>query len=106
MRSISGERTSDDQGAALPTSLRVAYRSLPLTAGHAPVLAALRFGGKTTTGLGDAALTIDVGLEPLQGPPTAELWFANGPVHTGQWSDAAGIQIRYSHDQHHLFAVL
>jgi chorismate lyase/3-hydroxybenzoate synthase len=107
MRSISGERSSNDHGAApLAATLRVAYQPLPFTGRNAPVLAALRFGVKTTTTLGDAALTIDVGLEPLQGPPVAELWFASGAVHTGQWSDDHGIKIRYAHDEHHLFAVL
>ena len=109
MRSISGEHTSGDPSAApLPATLRVAYQALnqPPAATNTPVLAALRFGVKTTTTLGDAALTIDVGLEPLQGPPTAELWFASGPVHTGQWSDTHGVRIRYAHDEHHLFAVL
>jgi chorismate lyase / 3-hydroxybenzoate synthase len=106
MRSIPGEQPA----APGPATLRVAYQPLPLTGTNAPVLAAIRFGGKTTTALGDAALTIDVGLEPLQAPPTAELWFASGPVHTGQWSDAQsggrGVQIRFAHDEHHLFAVL
>jgi chorismate lyase/3-hydroxybenzoate synthase len=113
MRSISGEHTSDGHRAApLPATLRVAYQALsqPSAATNSPVLAAIRFGGKTTTTFGDAALTIDVGLEPLQGPPVAELWFASGPVHTGQWSDphfdALGVRIRYAHDEHHLFAVL
>jgi chorismate lyase/3-hydroxybenzoate synthase len=107
MRSISGEPAPNDQGAAtLPAALRVAYQPLPFAATNAPVLAAVRFGVKPTASLGNAALTIDVGLEPLQGPPTAELWFASGPVHTGQWSDSAGVQIRYAQDEHHLFAVL
>jgi chorismate lyase/3-hydroxybenzoate synthase len=116
MRSISGtpaagEPTSNNQGAApLPASLRVAYQPLPFTATNAPVLAAIRFGVKPTGTLGDAVLTIDVGLEPLQGPPLAELWFASGPVVAGQWSDAHsdgfGTTIRYAHDEHHLFAVL
>lgn len=110
MRSISGEQPADP----LPATLRVAYRPLnqPFTATNA-VLAAIRFGtraaleevarGETPT---QAALTIDVGLEPLQGPPTAELWFAGGPVHTGQWSDRREVRIRYAHDEHYLFAVL
>ena len=106
MRSISGEQPA----APLPATLRVAYQPLPFTATNAPVLAAIRFGVKTTTTLGDAALTIDVGLEPLQGPAVAELWFASGPVCTGQWSDshfdALGVRIRYAQDEHHLFAVL
>ena len=113
MRSISGQWPAD----RLPAPLRVAYHPLsePLASKHAEALAAIRFGAKTTTAVEDvirggnltpAALTIDVGLEPLQGPPTAELWFASGPVHTGQWSDAAGIQVRYAHDQHYLFAVI
>jgi chorismate lyase/3-hydroxybenzoate synthase len=103
MRSISGEPSA----TPLPATLRVAYQALnqPFAA-TSDVLAVIRFGVKTTPVLGDAALTIDVGLEPLQGPPTAELWFASGPVRTGQWSDAAGVRIRYSHDEHHLFAVV
>lgn len=104
MRSISGEHSA----APEPATLRVAYQP-PFTAPHAPVLAAIRFGAPTTAA--QAALTIDVGLEPLQGPPTAELWFASGPVHTGRWTDAqrtddSGVSIRYAHDDHHLFAVL
>ena len=104
MRSISGEQPA----ASLPDTLRVAYQALaqPRAAANAPVLAAVCFGGKTTSTFGDAALIIDVGLEPLQGPPTAELWFASGPVRTGQWSDAHGVRIRYAHDEQHLFAVL
>jgi chorismate lyase/3-hydroxybenzoate synthase len=102
MRSISGEQPA----APTPATLRVAYQPLPFTGTDTPVLAVLRFGGKTTTTLGDAALTIDVGLEPLQGPPVAELWFASGPAHTGQWSDSQGVRIRYAHDEHHLFAAL
>lgn len=105
MRSISGTPAAGEQ-PAVPATLRVAYQPLPFTATQAPVLAALRFGVKTTSTLGDAALTIDVRLEPLQGPPTAELWFASGPVRTGQWSDTYGVQIRYAQDEHHLFAVL
>ncbi|MBL8267649.1 hypothetical protein [Steroidobacter sp.] len=103
MRSSSGEQPIQ----SLPAALRVAY--LPLdgaTAWPANVLAAVRFGARPGEA-SDAALTIDVGLEPLHGPPSAELWFATGPVHTGQWSDAAsGSQVRYAHDEQHLFAVV
>jgi chorismate lyase/3-hydroxybenzoate synthase len=104
MRSISGEPSA----TPLPATLRVAYQASnqPFAAAKTAVLAAIRFGVETMPALGDSTLTIDVGLEPLQGPPTAELWFASGPVHTGQWSDAHGVKIRYSHDEHHLFAVV
>lgn len=110
MRSISGEQPADP----LPASLRVAYQPLnqPVAAAHA-VLAEIRFGTQKTLkeltrggNLTRAALTIDVGLEPLHGPPTAELWFAGGPVHSGQWSHTPNVRIRYAHDEHYLFAVL
>lgn len=114
MRSSPGEQPAQP----LPAALRVAYQ--PLNGANevpAGVLAAIRFG----SALGDkdaesptrpAALTIDVGLEPLHGPADAtswaELWFATGPVHTGQWSDAAALpcHVRYAHDEHYLFAVM
>jgi len=102
MRSISGEQPA----ASGPAALRVAYQPLPFAGTDSPVLAVIRFGVKPTAALGATALTIDVGLEPLQGPPTAELWFASGPVHTGQWSDAHGVCVRYAHDEHHMFAVI
>ncbi|MET0532939.1 MAG: pteridine-dependent deoxygenase [Steroidobacter sp.] len=108
MRSISGEQPADP----LPATLRVAYQPRALTAGQSGVLAAIRFGARKLEDVASsgnpthAALTIDVGLEPLQGSPTAELWFAGGPVHTGQWSDAHGVRIRYAHDEHYLFAVV
>ena len=83
----------------------------PALLGHAHpgVLAAVRFGAAHSP---PAGLTIDVGLEPLQASaatPGAELWFATGPVHTGQWSDSAAAgpgQVRYAHDDHYLFAVV
>lgn len=112
MRSLPGEQRAD----ALPAALRVAYQPLDgIAPWPAGVLAAIRFGAKAAApdqaGAGNpaaAALTIDVALEPLQGPPTAELWFAGGPVHAGQWSDptAAGSQVRFAHDEHYLFAVI
>src|SRR5690606_30890542 len=91
MRSSPGEQPAQP----LPAALRVAYHPLegssPWPAG---VLAAIRFGtrlGQEARELA-AGLTIDVGLESLNGPreaaSRAELWFATGPVHTGQWSDA------------------
>jgi chorismate lyase / 3-hydroxybenzoate synthase len=112
MRSSSGEQTAP----SLPAALRVAYlpidRASEIPAG---VLAAIRFGtraeGKADTA---AALTIDVGLEPLRASgaattPGAELWFASGPVHTGLWSDSpapAPCRVRFAHDDHYLFAVV
>jgi chorismate lyase/3-hydroxybenzoate synthase len=56
--------------------------------------------GQPLTASGMTPLTIDVQLEPLHGP-AAELWFANGPVHSGQ----SGI-VRYAHDDHYLLAVV
>lgn len=117
MRSSSGEQPAQP----LPAALRVAYRPLngadPLPAN---VLAAIRFGAASAEKSGGkaagnpAALTIDVGLEPLSdrsdaAASCAELWFAAGPVHTGQWSDGAVAPpsaVRYAHDGHHLFAVV
>lgn len=119
MRSSSGEQ---QPAQALPAALRVAYHPLDgATPWPAGVLAAIRFGAHSGDRAGDradegaanAALTIDVGLEPLHSAPEAaawaELWFATGPVHTGQWSDAAATvpaTVRYAHDAHHLFAVV
>ena len=119
MRSSSGEQPAQ----SLPAALRVAYQ--PLDGGRAAnvpagVLAVIRFGtrlGRKSPGEATnlpAALTIDVGLEPLRdsasdATPGAELWFATGPVHTGQWSDSAvapSCQVRYAHDGAYLFAVI
>lgn len=108
MRSSSGEQPAQ----SLPAALRVAYH--PFDGANKPpaeVLAAIRFGAANSP---PAALTIDVGLEPLQAPasaatPGAELWFANGPVHTGQWFDSALAgpgQVRYAHDGHYLFGIV
>jgi chorismate lyase/3-hydroxybenzoate synthase len=106
MRSSSGEQPAQ----SLPAALRVAYHPFDRV-GEPPagVLAAIRFGAANSP---PAGLTIDVGLEPLQASaatPGAELWFANGPVHTGQWSDGAVAgpgRVRYAHDDHYLFAVV
>ena len=100
MRSPVGEQPA----AAFPAALRVAYQPLNgMESLPAGVLAAVRFGARKAAANGAATvpLTIDVGLDPLQGPPLAELWFADGPVHTGQ----SGI-VRYAHDRHYLFAVI
>ena len=104
---LAGEQPAD----SLPAALRVAYRPLdglePLPAG---VLAAIRFGvpqvgfPRGAEPASDTPLSIDVGLDPLQGPPLAELWFANGPVRTGRFGQG-GI-VRYAHDDHYLFAVV
>jgi chorismate lyase / 3-hydroxybenzoate synthase len=111
MHSFSREQPAD----APPATLRVAYQPLDgMNAVPAGALAILRFGAKAAASDGDptnadliiAPLIIDVGLEPLHGPPTAELWFAGGPVRTGQWSDSYGVRIRYAHDSHYLFAVV
>ncbi len=116
MRSSSGEQPAQSLPAA---PLRVAYHPLTreLPAG---VLAAIRFGarsepeGKIEATGQTAGLTIDVGLEPLHvadsaPTPGAELWFATGPVHTGQWSDGVTsppARVRYAHDGQYLFAVV
>jgi chorismate lyase/3-hydroxybenzoate synthase len=118
MRSSSGEQPAQPLPA---TALRVAYH--PLDRAHelpAGVLAAIRFGARLRPEIEAAAssqpagLTIDVGLEPLHAAnsaptPGAELWFATGPIHTGQWSDDSGsaaCQVRYAHDGHYLFAAV
>jgi chorismate lyase / 3-hydroxybenzoate synthase len=99
-------------------TLRVAYQPLSGQTSHgidlwpAGLLAAVRFGAVTPLVSSPAVpLVIDVGLAPLQGPPTAELWFASGPVRTGRWSHdsdsgRAAADVRYAHDEHHLFAVI
>jgi chorismate lyase/3-hydroxybenzoate synthase len=116
MRSSPGEQPAQPLSAAL----RVVYRPLAATGSAswpAGVLAAVRFGTQLEDGGTSAPLTIDVGLEPLHGPTPAssaatgwaELWLATGPVHTGQWSDAAAARpthVRYSHDGQYLFAVI
>jgi len=115
MRGISGQQAA----AALPATLGVTYQRLdqPFARTNAArgggALAAIRFGLDTPANADNcdnpalAALTIDVGLEPLHGPPTAELWLAGGPVSTGQWSDASSLaRIRYAHDDHYVFAVV
>lgn len=100
---VNHSSASEQPADSLHAAIRVAYQ--PLTGPEplpADVLAAVRFGtpqgGQHT---GTAPLTIDVGLDPLHGPPVAELWFANGPVRTGQ----AGM-VRYAYDDHYLFAVI
>lgn len=113
MRSSPGEQPAQP----LPAALRVAYHPLEgATPWPAGVLAAIRFGTPSEKQAGRepaAGLIIDVGLETLHSPPDAaawaELWFATGPVHTGQWSDGAAspaCTVRYAHDAHHLFAVV
>ena len=113
MRSSSSEQPAQ----ALPAALRVAYQPLDRTTPWpAGVLAAIRFGaqsGEEADSRPAAGVTIDVGLEPLHSPPEAaawaELWFATGPVHTGQWSDAAAAvpaTVRYAHDGNYMFAVI
>lgn len=81
------------------TALRVRYQ--PLHAAREPGrhLAALRFGA--ADGLVDAALTIDVGLQQLGGPPLAEVWPAQGELVAGSHG-----AVRYASDDHHLFAVI
>ena len=110
MRSSPGEQPVQP----FPAALRVAYHPLDgATPWPAGVLAAIRFGSQSGDAAGAAGLTIDVGLEPLHSSPStaawAELWFATGPVHTGQWSDgtaAAPCTVRYAHDEHYMFAVI
>jgi chorismate lyase / 3-hydroxybenzoate synthase len=97
-RSIAGEQPAD----SLPAAIRVAYRPLDgMEPSPADVLAVIRFGASKASQAASAPLTIDVGLEPLQGPPMAELWFSKGPVHTSR----SGM-VRYAHDGHYLFAVI
>ena len=104
MRSIGGEQPAD----ALPAALRVAYQPLDGTAPWpAGVLAAIRFGAHIDDEAEvRAAPAIDDrrGADHRCGAGAAartarrpELWFASGPVHTGQWSDpsASASQVRY-----------
>jgi chorismate lyase / 3-hydroxybenzoate synthase len=83
---------------AIPTRIRVEYHR-PDAPAPSGVLAAVCFGQPSRVSL--APLEIDVQLAVLQGASTAELWYANGPVHTGR----AGI-VRYAHDDHFLFAAI
>jgi chorismate lyase/3-hydroxybenzoate synthase len=114
MRSSPGEQSAQP----LPAALRVAYQPLDgATPWPAGVLAAIRFGARAGDEAVDprspAGLTIDVGLEPVHGSPAAaawaELWFATGPVHHGQWSDPAAAipcAVRYAHDENYMFAAI
>jgi len=78
-----------------PVAPRIAY--LPLEPGKPlpdEVLFAVQFGG------GNAPVPrrcARVRLEPLAGAGLTEVWYANGPVHTGFHG-----QIRYAADDHHL----
>ena len=92
-------------GASL---IRVEYQFLPDGQLPAGLLAVVRFGpaapesaAQRPADAGSHALQIDVGLQPLQGPAPAELWFATGPVRAGREGS-----IRYAHDDNVLFAVL
>jgi chorismate lyase/3-hydroxybenzoate synthase len=91
-----------DRAAGLPhRQIGVEYRPLAALASPAPdVLAAVRFGAPAGR-RADAPLTIDVQLPTLQSPPTAELWLADGAVHSGR-SDT----VRYAHDERFLFAAI
>jgi chorismate lyase / 3-hydroxybenzoate synthase len=89
----------EEPADTVPAPLRVVYRRLADLPGSAPVLAAVRFGAGVA--VPEAALCIDVGLEPLLGPPVAELWHGQGPVRTGREGS-----VRYAHDDHYLFAVI
>jgi chorismate lyase / 3-hydroxybenzoate synthase len=93
--------TGPADAVPLAPRIRVEYRALDA---HAPlprdVLAAVRFG-KFMPSTGNDALVIDVALRPLPDPAPAELWFANGPVHTGRLG-----HVRYAHDDHFLFAAI
>lgn len=94
------EETSTDAAAA---PIRVEYHQLdaPAPQQHS-VLAAVCFGqAAARPAAALAPFEIDVRLNTLRGPGTAELWYANGPVRTGR----AGI-VRYAHDDHFLFAVI
>jgi chorismate lyase/3-hydroxybenzoate synthase len=99
MRSNAGREEPAD---TVPAPLRVVYRPAGARgtdlSGSMPVLTAVRFGASGTAP--EAPLCIDVGLDPLLGPPVVELWPAQGEVRTGH-----GI-VRYAHDDHYLFAVI
>lgn len=84
-----------------PVAVRVGYEPSPaksLAAGS--LLAAIEFGSASRREL-SAGLSIAVELEPLNGAPCTELWFAQGEVRTGH----RGI-VRYAHDDHFLFAAV
>ena len=78
---------------------RIAY--LPLKPGRrlpADVLFAVQFGA---SGAPVPPRCARVCLQPLAGEGLTEVWYANGPVHTG--FDG---QIRYASDDHHLAAAI
>ena len=80
-------------------SPRIEY--LPLEPGRplpADVLFAVQFGTQQTP---VPARCARVRLEPLAGAGLTEVWYANGPVHTG--FDG---QIRFAADDHHLAAAI
>jgi chorismate lyase / 3-hydroxybenzoate synthase len=83
-------------GAVAP---RIAY--LPLEPGEplpANVLFAVEFGNRTAP---VPARCARVCLEPLAGAGLTEVWYANGPIHTG--FDG---QVRFAADDHHLAAAI
>ncbi len=82
-----------------PVAPRIDY--LPLAAGKAlpaEVLFAVEFGDRKAP---VPARCARVRLEPLAGAGLTEVWYANGPVHTGFFG-----QIRYASDDHHLAAAI
>lgn len=83
-------------GAVAP---RIAY--LPLKPGEplpANVLFAVEFGDRAAP---VPARCARVCLEPLAGAGLTEVWYANGPVHTG-----FNGQVRFAADDHHLAAAI
>jgi chorismate lyase / 3-hydroxybenzoate synthase len=80
-------------------SPRIEY--LPLEPGRRlpdDVLFAVEFGDRKSP---VPARCARVRLEPLAGAGLTEVWYANGPVHTGFFG-----QIRYAADDHHLAAAI
>jgi chorismate lyase / 3-hydroxybenzoate synthase len=77
----------------------VQFRRPNLTAQTGTLLAAIRFGIRAPPV--DAALRIDVELEPLNDPDCLELWPASGGIVAG--TDGA---LRYARDDHHLIGVI
>lgn len=83
-------------------AIRVTYGSLTNAGVPLGLLAAVSFGSAINAPpVSGDALHVRVRLDPLHETAPAELWWANGPVTRGQTG-----MVRYSHDEHHLFAVI
>jgi len=83
-----------------PRAPRLEYHTDATTALSDEVLAIVRLSTPVCASPSDV-LTVDVGLEPVQGAVPAAVWRASGPVTRGR----SGM-IRYAHDAGFLFGVI